>query len=357
MKKPLTIALLLCFLLCSCTSKPKLTKYSNTSAEGCFDTYVSLIAYTESEEEFNHYFDIVKENFMTYHQLFDIYHEYEGINNLKTINDQAGIAPVKVDQKIIDMLNFVIKATSINDSFDITSGNLLSLWHHYRDSVIDPDDEAIQKALPLRGLEYLEIDDENDTVYISDPDISLDVGGIAKGYTAQVVSEILKAEGLEHGALDAGGNIKTIGTKDTGDLWVSAIRNPGLIASGIVSFVTPLDATVVTSGNYINFYYAPNGNKYHHIIDLSTGYPADYYESVTIITDDSGLADFLSTTIFTLPYEKAMEVKQAFEKAYDTTISIIFITRADHPLNCPNLIEAEGYNIYYTDDIAGAINK
>lgn len=301
------LSLILAILLlsgCSLTqSQPK--QYNATFLE-LFDTVTAMTGLSDSQEAFTTNAQAIRDALEVYHQLFDIYNDYDGINNLKTINDNAGIAPVKVDRKIIDLLLDCKAYYDLTGGLvDVTMGAVLKLWHEARSDGLDdpanaylPDQAALEEAAKHRGWEYIVIDEDASTVYISDPDVSLDVGAIAKGWAAQQVSAIVP-QGV---MLSVGGNVCAPGPKDEqGTRWVVGVQNPDG-GNEYLHTIYLSSGSVVTSGDYQRCYMV-DGKIYHHIIDPATLYPSTHWRSVTIVCDDSGLADALSTALFLLPLE------------------------------------------------------
>ena len=135
-KKAMSLALAGLLMLGGCQSKPKepeLTRYSNMALDAGFDTVMTLTGFTENEEQFNQYFAEMKQLFLHYNALFDVYNDYDGLNNIKTINDNAGIEPVSVDPEIIELLKTAKEFYDLsNGEFDVTMGAVLKIWHTYR---------------------------------------------------------------------------------------------------------------------------------------------------------------------------------------------------------------------------------
>lgn len=137
--------------------------------------------------------------------------------------------------------------------------------------------------------------------------MSLDVGAIAKGYSVEQVSKTAVEHGFDSGLISVGGNVRTIGYKgDDKGLWNVGIQNPDRGQPDLY-YVSLTDKSLVTSGNYIR-YYTVDGKKYHHIINPETLFPTEYYDAVTIICRDSGVADALSTAVFNMPFEQGKEL-------------------------------------------------
>lgn len=280
-----------------------------------FNTATKIVGYTETKEEFSEYSQMIYDELKRYHELYDIYNNYDGVNNIKTINDNAGITPVKVDQKIIDLLIFGKKAYGNTDGkLNIAMGAVLKVWHKYREEGSEdptmaklPEMEVLQEKNKHTDINKLIIDEENSTVYLEDPEMSLDVGAIAKGYATEQVCEYVYEQGFKNGMISVGGNVRTIGEKVGKEkYWNVGIQNPDSESDEKNLYILNLkDKSLVTSGDYER-YYTVDGVRYHHIIDPQTLMPSNYFTSVSIITKDSGVADELSTAIFNMPFEEGL---------------------------------------------------
>ena len=306
MKRFLCVLLLVCTVLSGCAAggEEQGLKQYNATFLTLFDTVTTILGRAESEEAFTAQAQQLHDELLVYHQLFDIYLDYEGINNLKTVNDQAGIAPVKVDERIIDLLLDCREYYGLTGGrVNIAMGSVLRLWHEARSDGIDdpvnaklPDAAALEEAARHVSFDTVIIDEAASTVYIADPDQSLDVGAVAKGWALQRVAENAPGGLL----ISVGGNVFATGPKTAdGTAWVVGINDP----EGGSAYLHTLNITggaVVTSGDYQR-YYVVEGEIYHHIIDPQTLYPAKLWCSVTILCADSGLADALSTALFLLP--------------------------------------------------------
>ena len=272
-----------------------------------FDTVTTIIGRAESEEAFQEKTQAIHDDLLRYHELFDIYNDYDGVNNLKTVNDNAGIAPVKVDQAIIALLKNCKDYYELSEGrVNVMMGSILYLWHEARnDGMNDPPNaklpnmEALQEASSHISFDALVINEAESTVYISDPDARLDVGAVAKGWATQRA-----AENAPQGMLiSVGGNVCSTGPKlSDGTPWVIGIQDPDASSENLHTvFIT--ENSVVTSGDYQRTYWV-EGKPYHHIIDPDTLMPSAYWRSVSIICPDSGLADALSTALFLMDREE-----------------------------------------------------
>lgn len=281
-----------------------------------FDTMTKIVTYTDSKEEFTRQSQFIYDELKEYHELYDIYNDYEGINNIKTINDQAGIAPVKVDRRIIDLILFARDWYEKTDGkMNVAFGAVLRIWHDFRTAGIDDPDNArlppmeqLEAASKHTDISKIVINEEKSTVFLEDPEMSLDVGAVAKGYAAEQVKRMAEENGFTSGLISVGGNVCAIGTKgETGSPWNVGIQNPDPESEQANIKIVNLNGySLVTSGNYERFY-TVNEKNYHHIIDPETLFPSEYFASVTIICRDSGIADVLSTAVFNMPFERGYE--------------------------------------------------
>ncbi len=299
------------------------SKYESNFIAG-FDTYATIVGYAKSEEEFTNYTTIIYNCLDRLGKYFDIYNYYDGINNLKTVNDNAGISAVTVDK---ELLNFMIAAKKAyydtNGVVNIALGSVLSVWHDYRTSGInDPENaklppmDLLKENIKNTNIEDVIIDEEASTIFLKNKGMSLDVGAIAKGYAAQIAADEVKASGCNSALLNIGGNIVSIGKPFDGvrDRWGVGIQNPKEDINknnNVYDTVFVNYACVVSSGNYQR-YYIVDGKSYNHIINSKTLMPSDNYDAVTIIHDDSFIADMLSTAIYILPYEDGLELVEKF---------------------------------------------
>ena len=303
-------------MMTGCSKKEQELKRFEATFLQLFDTVTTIVGYAGSSEEFADFSQAVYDDLELYHQMYDIYNDYSGINNIKTINDNAGKAPVEVDQRILDLLKYAKESDELTGGeINIAFGAVLKVWHDYREQgVEDPDNaklppmELLQEKAMHTDISKLVIDEEAKTVYLEDPEMSLDVGAIAKGYATERVVQDMVAKGYDHAMLSVGGNVRAIGSKPDGEFWNVGVQNPDMESELKNLYVLKLtDFSLVTSGDYQR-YYTVNGERYHHIIDPDTLMPSDYFTAVSIITEHSGMADALSTSVFNMPYEDGLDL-------------------------------------------------
>lgn len=287
------ISILLCLLLLTgCSRKPQV--YQVTWLD-VFDTVTTLRGYAPSEKTFNETAARVHEELLQYHQLFDIYNSYPGITNLHTVNTSAGF-PVTVDERITALLTncksyYALTGGTVN----VAMGSVLRLWHDGREAGVLPNPDALRAAAAHCSMDDLLLD--GNTVTLRDPDMLLDVGAVAKGWTTQRICETLPEGYL----LNVGGNTAAPAPKPDGSGWIIGIQDPNNESQYLRT--APLySGSLVTSGDYQRTF-TVDGVAYHHIIDPDTLMPGGVFRSVTIACADSGLADCLSTALFLMDQE------------------------------------------------------
>lgn len=279
------------------------TQYTDYSFE-CFDTVTTIIGYETSKENFDSVCDDIKTQLLKYHQMYDIYNEYDGINNLFTVN--VAQTAVKVDAEIIELLKFSKEMYTLSGGrVNVAMGSVLKLWHQYREEGTSlPPEYLLKEASKHADINNVIIDENAGTVFLADPHMSLDVGAVAKGYALEKVASYLEEKGISGYLLNVGGNVRTIGSKANKKAWTAGVENPDTesISKPYIAEVTLFNQAIATSGNYQR-YYTVNGKNYHHIIDSSTLMPGENFLSVSVVCDDAGVSDALSTTLFLMSYE------------------------------------------------------
>ncbi len=229
-------SLCLCVLLCFSSlfgCSPKQEKMTDMGFD-LFDSFYELTVYSNNREEFEHYAALCRNRLEEYHRLFDIYHTYDGLCNLKTINDRAGEA-VSVSPALFAFLQYAKEIYTLTDGYtNIAMGSVLTLWHDARTGALTapdrqgtpPDDAAIKQALAHTDMDSLVLSEDGTTVMLSDPLMSLDAGAIGKGYAAEQVAHELLSAGCTSFLLNVGGNTVAYGTKPNQEAWRAEIHAP-----------------------------------------------------------------------------------------------------------------------------------
>lgn len=361
----LSILIFICIIsLTSCQNSYK--QYQQIYTTLGFNTQFQFIAYTKNQSEFDKYSEKLKELFTHYHQLFSTFDNYDGLNNIKTINDNAGKEKIKVDSEIIELLLLSKEAYEFtNHKFDITMGNTLSIWHKYREEGIVlnqqnlpgkvPSETELKESQKYRGWQHIQIDEHENTVYIDNKNISLDVGGIAKGFATEKVAQELEKMGLQYGLISAGGNVRTINSKPDNKPWIVGIEEPTLVGGkSLFAYQYPSTISFVTSGDYQRFYQDENNKNYHHLIDPETNHPAYNYRFVNIMIKDSAWADIASTALFLSSIEEGTQlIEKLRNKFNDKNIGVTWCVDNSNKYYTDNRFKAfnETYKIMITDNM------
>ena len=315
----------------SCAQRREVTYYQY------FDTVVTLSATSMARADFESCAEGAEREISTYHRLFDIYHEYAGVNNLRTVNLAAGSGtPVPIDARLFDFLCAAVELYEITGGYmNVMMGSVTSLWNGARENAQNgpaalPSEAALAEAKGHTAIESLVLDRENGTAYIKDPAASLDVGAFGKGYAAERVAAYLRERGVSGGfVLDFGGNLRVIGSREDGAPFTSGIHDPSQNALGNYALLLSLDdCSLVTSGSYFR-YFEIEGKRYHHLIDPVTARPAERFVSVSVRGKDSGICDALSTALFVMERdagEALIESLEGYEAVWILQSGEVFYT-------------------------------
>ena len=307
----------------SCGPAGKYQKYE-VNFTGLFDTYTTITGYTKNEADFTKYTDMLHAKLTELDHDYDIYNNYPGLNNAKTINDNAGITPVKVDSDLLNLIQFSVEAyTKTEGALNIGLGPVLAVWADYRtagnkspDTAAVPSMEQLRAANQYTDIRNIVVDKSASTVFIKDKNASIDLGATGKGYAVQLAAGYARSIGFDSCIIDCGGNVLTVGKPLDGvrARWGIGIQNPFEDIDGtnnILDIVYVDNMAVVSSGDYQRFY-TVNGVRYNHVIDPASLMPANLYEAVTVIYPDSGIADMLSTPLDILPQNKGEALAEKY---------------------------------------------
>lgn len=265
-----------------------------TATEFLFDTVITLTIYGTQEA-----LDAAIERCRFFENTFS--RTVEG-SDVWRINEAAG-QPVEVARETADIITQALAYCEASEGlFDITIGSVSSLWD-FKEGV-RPADEAIAEA--ITHIDYRGVSVEGTTVQLSDPQAKIDLGGIAKGYIADDLKQLLVEQGVESACLNLGGNVAVLGTKPDGSPWNVGIQDPNGSAQDVIAAVPCADGSVVTSGLYER-QFTEEGVLYYHILDPRTGYPVvtDVVSS-SLLTDSSTDGDAYATMLFLMGRDEAL---------------------------------------------------
>ena len=291
-------------LLCGCGG------ISGTAAKGsggtepaqrtlyAMDTVMSLTAYGSGAEE----------------AVQKAVEEIERLDKLLCTGDENSEISVlnrkgsgKLQGDVKELVERSLKMSDETDGvFDIAIYPVMEAWGFTEEEQHVPEEEVLKKLLPLCDPSDIEYDASTGDIRFRKKGMKIDLGGVAKGYTSTRLMEIYRSCGVTSGLVNLGGNVQTLGTKPDGSLWRIAIEDPdnGENRLGVLNIS---DKAAITSGGYERFFEA-DGRIFHHIIDPSTGWPAENgLKSVTIVSEDGTLADMLSTALYIMGTEKAQQ--------------------------------------------------
>lgn len=273
------------------------------------DTYINVKLYSNNKDKANKALDEIDKIYSEYHKLTDRYNSYQNLVNLYTINNNVSTDEyLKIDEKLYKLIEYGIKMyNDSNGKIDISMGNVIDIWRGYRTSGLGVPTLEELKYVNYNNISQIELKDGQ----IKNNNLNLDLGSISKGYTTEKVAEYLNNIGLNTYLINAGGNV-IVGESYKKDKYKVGLEDPNSKYGEVFKVINVTNKSVVTSGGYLR-YYEYDGKKYHHIIDPDTLFPSDYMKSVTVITDDSAYADFLSTYLFLFPVDQGKEYVESLD--------------------------------------------
>lgn len=305
--KSILLIIALIFILAACASKQEDGLVKDTRV--IMGTYVTIsvvkngMTGDEAMAAINGAFDQIT-------KVDKLMSTYKPESQLSMINKNAGIAPVKADPEVIAVIEKAIEVAKTTDgAFDPTVGPLVRLWGVGGKDANVPDSKKVQDAMPEVGYGKVEVDRDAGTVFIKKKGMSIDLGAIAKGYAADLAVNALQESGIKGGIVAVAGDLKLFGLRHGGSLWRVGIQHPRE-KDGVLVTLKLTSTAISTSGDYER-YFIKDGVRYCHIMDPRTGYPAKGLVSVTVLANDSWLADSMATGIFVLGPEKGYALAMA----------------------------------------------
>jgi thiamine biosynthesis lipoprotein len=230
---------------------------------------------------------------------------WDATSQTSAINRNAGIKPVVVDAELFSLIQRSIQLSKLTDgAFDISYASMDKIWIFDDSMTAMPTPEAMQSSVAKVGYQNILLDSAASTVFLKQKGMKIGFGAIGKGYAADKAKDVLMAEGVTAGIINASGDMNTWGQQPSGQAWKVAITNP-MDKNKAFALLPITNGAVVTSGNYekrVTF----NGITYSHIIDPRTGYPATSILSVTVFAPKAELADALATAVFVMGQESGL---------------------------------------------------
>lgn len=267
------------------------------------DTYMTITAYGKNAESaLNQAEDKIEE----LEKLWSVTDENSEIYAMNHSNGNS----VSVSSETAELIDFSLNVSEMTEgALDCTMHPILTEWGFITSEYKIPTDEKISELLDNTGYDKIQM---NGNHVVIPENMQIDLGAVGKGYSGDLVMEVLKENGVTSALLDLGGNIQTIGTKPNGTDWKLGLRSP--FDEGNFATLEISDCAVITSGGYERYFVGDDGESYWHILDPKTGKPAQSgLVSVTVVGKEGRLCDALSTSLFVMGLDKA----EKFWKQHD----------------------------------------
>ena len=292
---------LLYFLILSYFSFSQSEKY--TFSQPKMGSPLTIIMYTNDSSKASY---IAKEAYKIADSLNIIYSDYLENSELNELSKVAGLNTfVKVSPALWDIVKQSVEASQRSKgAYDITVGRIVKLWRKARTEKMLPDENILNQYLQTVGSQYLVLDDTNHSVKLLRANTQLDLGGIAKGYVAQVIIDFCKSKGIEKVLVDAGGDLAMATQVDKP--WRIGITIPNS-EELIPRYLILQNQSVATSGNMYQFL-GMGGKRYSHIVNPRTGLGLTHQRNVTVIAPNGATADWLATACSVLSVRKALKL-------------------------------------------------
>lgn len=256
--------------------------------------------------------EISKQCFKLVDSLVHIFSDYDSSSELNWINQHAGIAPVIISSQMLNLLLISKQAYYKSEgAYTIAIGPLSSIWRNARKGKQFPHSNEVQIAKQLSDFTLIEIDSSKSRIYLPQKGMRLDVGGLGKGYIAQLVLNFLKANGIHQALVDAGGKIVMSEAIEPNKNWKIGINLSQSKTHILDKNLMLNNCAVATSGDIYQFMYH-EGKKYSHIINPQTGYGLNNTRNVTVIAKDGAEADWLATACSILPIQQALKLVNSY---------------------------------------------
>ncbi|MBQ8824062.1 MAG: FAD:protein FMN transferase [Ruminococcus sp.] len=319
MKKRDILGLVACFIMFTSCSNKMVNYEPQSKSFFAMDTYMTITVYGENAETILNY---VEEKTTELENLWSVTDENSEVYAINHSNGEN----VHISPETAELLDFSMDVSEMtNGALDCTLYPILAEWGFTTSNYKIPTDEKISELLENTGYEKINLNENNVTV---PKDMQIDLGAVGKGYTGDLIVDILQESGIKSALLDLGGNIQTIGTKSDGTKWKLGLRSP--FDEGNFAALEVSDCAVITSGGYERYFVGDDGETYWHILNPKTGRPANSgLLSVTVVGKEGRLCDALSTSLFVMGLDKSVEFwkqNDDFEMVLVTDNGEIYLT-------------------------------
>lgn len=292
---------------------------------------IEITAYGDNEKRVD---NAINKAFHEVKRLDNLMSNYKQDSELSRINREAVKAPIACDPELIYIIEQSLLYSQITDgAFDITVYPFVNLWGFFGNDngnivgnlPLEKELKDLSSAVSYKNIVIEDKDANNQedsggkTIFLKDPLTQIDLGGIGKGYAVDIVSDILKKEGISSALINFAGNIYAFGSPQGREEWIVGVRDPKDSQNVLATFKIK-DKAVATSGNYERFF-LKDGKRYSHIIDPRTGKPVEGVLSVTIMADNAIAADALSTGVFVLGTDEGLKLIERLDNVECLIIS------------------------------------
>lgn len=319
MKKIIFLIVIILFVLTGCGQKginKKLEKF--TESRFLFGTYIQMIVYAENEKTAK---DSMNEAFNRIAEIDSRYNSKSKGSLIYNLNNSEN-KEITLDEEGIKLFEEVKKVYEMSHGkYDITISPLLETWGFFSDGRENvPSEAELKEALTYVDFQKVEL--KGNTLKVNKPVKELDTGSFLKGYAVEEGKKVLAEKGIEYGFISSISSISTIGGKGDGTPWKVGIQNPDK-SDELMGVVEIAGKALGVSGDY-QTYIEINGEKYHHIMDKTTGYPVKDKKMVVVICDSAFMADMYSTAFFN------MEIKEIFEIAERENLEVMIVDKMNN---------------------------
>ena len=282
-------------------------------------TVANIRVYNEGKEEA---LDLAFERVTELDQWFSMQKEDSEISE---VNRQAGIAPVEVSDEVFHVMERALYYAQESDgAFDPTIGAVTSLWNIGQEYAAVPDQNELDAVLDVVDYNLVELDEENQTIFLEEEGMKVDLGAIAKGYITDKAARVLTEEGVDTAIIDLGGDLVVLGnsTRDENEPWRVGVQDPYGERGEILGMIDLSDSAIVTSGIYERNV-EEDGKSYHHLMNPETGFPFENNISgISIIADNAMDADAIANIAFSKGVEDGLDYINAMEG-----VDVIYVTK------------------------------
>ncbi len=325
MIKKIFLVLLSSLFLQGCFFQSKKEAIRHHDTRFMMDTLVSIETTGDDEKVLTEATDGA---FRLFQEIADETDSYtaHGETDLYAVNAAAGKGPVKASPHLFQIIETILPRHQ--DELDLTLGPVIAVWNRHKETQSVPSQAEIAEAMKQTGRDRITLSKENRTLTL-DPGTRIDLGAVAKGYAVEETARYLQGQkGVRTALINAGGNIKVLGSKANGKPWRIGIQDPVDPQKLLGTLTVEAGTAIATSGDYQRYYEA-GGIRYHHILDPATGWPARHAHSVTVVTDSAFRADYYSTLLFVMPPQEAMKTVKntaGVEMVYEDSKGTLYIS-------------------------------